>query len=72
MVPPNAGHLTSAAWSMPGRCVSIPNSGVPLTILGVSTPCIGWPMMRNASAGFSGTVARSGTGMPAASRASAA
>ena len=37
-LPPTDGHLTSDAYSMPGRFTSMANSGLPVTSSRLSTP----------------------------------
>ena len=44
-LPPNTGHFSKTAYSMPGTLTSMPKSGLPVTIAGLSTPAIGLPMI---------------------------
>ena len=71
-VPPNAGQVSSTAWSMPGSLTSMPNSGLPATMAGVSTPPTDCPMIWKFAGSFSLSVAGSGAGSFAAAPASVA
>ena len=44
-LPPNTGHFSNTAYSIPGTVTSMPKSGLPVTIAGLSTPAIGLPMI---------------------------
>ena len=55
---------------MPGTVTSMPKIGSPVTICGLSTPPIGWPMILKSFGSFSVTVFRSGGGTFAAASAS--
>jgi len=44
--PPNTGHFSNTAESMPGTAKSMPKSGLPVTMAGLSTLGMGWPMIR--------------------------
>ena len=56
---------------MPGTVTSMPNSGCPVTIFGLSTLRCEWPMIVKLRGFFSVTDARSGGGKAAAFSASA-
>ncbi len=44
--PPNTGHFSKTAYSMPGSVKSMLKIGWPVTMARVSTPGVGLPMMR--------------------------
>jgi len=45
---------------MPGTTTSMPKRGSPVTILALSTPGVGWPMILKLFGSLSVTLARSG------------
>jgi hypothetical protein len=44
-VPPNTGHFSNTAKSVPGGSTSMLNDGWPVTMAALSTPLIGLPMI---------------------------
>ena len=44
-LPPNTGHFSKTAKSVPGGSRSMLNEGLPVTIAALSTPLIGLPMI---------------------------
>ena len=67
--PPCAGATSYTAYSMPGNRVSTPKIGRPATILALSMPTSGLPMMVNCPGCLSGTLSRSGGASVAATEA---
>ena len=53
-LPPNTGHLVYVAYSIPGSCTSMPKSGAPVTIFGLSTPATRVPSSLKSFGSFSG------------------
>ena len=60
-LPPNTGHLAYTAYSMPGTCTSMPNSGLPLTMAALSTPPMRLPSSLKLAGSFSTTWPAAGT-----------
>ena len=54
-LPRNTGHCAIAAYAMPGSCTSIPKSGLPLTLSGMSRRRAGLPMRFHSLGSFSFT-----------------
>src|SRR5712692_3980651 len=54
-LPRNTGHCAIAAYAMPGCCTSIPKSGLPLTLSGMSSRRAGLPMRFHSLGSFSFT-----------------
>ena len=44
-LPPNTGHFSNTAYSMPGSVKSMLKIGLPVTIAVLSTPRVGLPMI---------------------------
>ena len=44
-LPPNTGHLSKTANSVPGGSTSMLKDGLPVTMAALSTPLIGLPMI---------------------------
>ena len=61
-LPPNTGHFSKIAYFMPGTVTSMPNSGLPSTTSGLSTPGTDVPMILKSFGSLSWTAARSGGG----------
>ena len=59
-LPPNTGHFSITAWSMPGSVKSMLNTGFPVTMAGTSAPILDWPMMVKAFGSFRRTLSSSG------------
>jgi len=54
---PKTGAWRTSAVSMPGRCTSIANTALPLTLAGVSRRFVGLPIRRKSFGSLSGTSA---------------
>ena len=50
-VPPNTGQAVTAAYSMPGSRVSMPNAACPVILTRVSSRAVGLPARWNCSGG---------------------
>ena len=59
-LPPNTGHFSNTACSMPGTVTSMPKIGLPVTIAGPSTFRVGLPMILKSFGSLSGTDSRAG------------
>jgi len=69
-LPPWTRHFSNTAYFMPGTVTSMPKSGSPVTIFGLSTPGISWPMILKSLGSLSGTVRGLGGSISAAAVAS--
>ena len=58
-LPPNTGHFSNIAYFMPGT-ETMPNSGLPVTMSGLSTPDFQVPMILKSFGSLRVTVLRSG------------
>ena len=59
-LPPNTGHFSKTACSIPGGFTSTLNTGLPVTICKLSTPGSGLPMILKSFGSFSLTIASAG------------